>query len=176
MPIRAVFLDRDGVVNPVVLKNGKPYPPSPKDYTLFPEAKIAISALKEAGFKIFIFTNQPDITKKIISQEELDGIHKMIYKELAIDEIVTCIHIDEDKCSCRKPKPGMILELQKKWKVTLNQSFVVGDRWRDIEAGENAGCNTILIGDGYNEKKISANRQAQNILEASNLILTWEKK
>lgn len=171
MPIKAVFLDRDGVVNPVVMKNGKPYPPAPKDYALYPEAKSAINSLKSAGFKVFIFTNQPDVTKKIISQSELDAIHKKIYNELAIDEIITCIHIDEDNCACRKPKPGMILSLQNKWQVDLNKSYVIGDRWRDIEAGESAGCKTILIGDGYNEKAIKANWNSKNIADAANIIL-----
>lgn len=166
----AIFLDRDGVINPVVLKDGKPYPPMPKDYSLFPEAKIAINNLKNLNYKVFIFTNQPDVTKKIITQRELDIIHEKVLKELAIDEIKTCIHISEDNCNCRKPKAGMIFDLQRKWKVDLTKSYVIGDRWRDIEAGELAGCKTVLIGDGYNEKEIRPNYKAKNILEASNII------
>lgn len=171
MTCRAVFLDRDGVINPVVLKNGKPYPPMPADYTFFPEAKAAIHNLKQHGFKVFIFTNQPDVTKKTITQDQLNSIHQKVYDVLEVDDIATCIHIDSDNCTCRKPKPGMIIELTNKWQVDLEKSFVIGDRWRDIEAGESAGCKTILIGDGYNEKKISANWNSKNIAEAAEIIL-----
>lgn len=173
---KAVFLDRDGVINPVVLKNGKPYPPLPNDYSIFGNAPEAISKLKNAGYLVFIFTNQPDVTKKIITEEELSRIHHTVSQKLSIDEIVVCTHVEEDQCQCRKPRIGMLLYLQNKWDIDLCQSIVVGDRWRDIEAGTSAGCKTILIGDGYNEKKITASGQVDNILEASNLILTWEKR
>lgn len=172
---KAVFLDRDGVINPVVMKKGKPHPPLPQDYEIYSNAPEALNALKKQGFLVFIFTNQPDISKKLITKEELNKIHQKVSQTLPIDEIVTCIHLEEDQCHCRKPKAGMLLYLQKKWDLDFNQSFVVGDRWRDIEAGAAVNCKTILIGDGYNEKKISADWNVKDIKEMTEIILKNSK-
>ena len=151
---RGIFLDRDGVVNPVVMVKGKVYPPAPEDYKTFSFAQEAVETLLERGFLVFIVTNQPDVSKNLISIEELGRIHSFLRESLNVHEIKVCTHLDEDNCPCRKPRPGMIFDLSKKWNIDLKKSYMVGDRWRDIEAGEVAGLQTVLIGDGYGEKEI----------------------
>lgn len=170
---KAIFFDRDGVINKPVVKDGKPYPPNSLDeLALLPNVKLGISKLREAAFKIFVVTNQPDVARGKTPQVEVDKIHNYLKKELSIDEIRCCFHDDGDDCNCRKPKPGMIVDLAKKWNIDLEQSYLVGDRWRDIEAGKAAGLKTILIDYNYNEKRVVADFTCTNFIETINIILT----
>jgi len=149
---RAVFLDRDGVINESVMRHGKPYPPhSADEVRVVADAASALSRLKSLGLRLIVVTNQPDVARGTLTAEAVEGIHRRLGSELPIDEFLACFHDDQDRCSCRKPKPGMILEGAARWGVDPARSFMVGDRWRDIEAGQAAGCRTIWIDRGYRE-------------------------
>jgi len=150
---RAVFLDRDGVINRAIVRDGKPFPPSGMDeLELVPEVASSMVALKAHGFAIYVITNQPDVTRGTQTREAVENIHRTLSSSLPIDDIFVCYHDDDDGCACRKPLPGLLLEARRKHNIDLSRSFVVGDRWRDIDAGHNAGCKTVLIDYGYRER------------------------
>jgi D-glycero-D-manno-heptose 1,7-bisphosphate phosphatase len=151
---KAVFLDRDGVLNQAVVRNGKPYPPaSAAELVLAPDAETTLRELKAEGFLLLVVTNQPDVAKGITTRAAVEEINQKLAAALPVDEIFVCYHQDKDRCDCRKPKPGMILEGTRKYNVDLAESFMVGDRWRDVEAGQNAGCRTVFIDGGYEEQQ-----------------------
>ncbi|MGA9390748.1 MAG: HAD-IIIA family hydrolase [Candidatus Sulfotelmatobacter sp.] len=150
---RAVFLDRDGVINRAFVRDGKPFPPpSPQELEVLPGVPEALRELKSYGYELLVVTNQPDVGRGKQSREALEAMHKALAAALPVDDILVCCHTDEDKCDCRKPLPGMLLEAGRKHNVDMASSFMIGDRWRDIEAGYNAGCKTILIDYGYSER------------------------
>jgi D-glycero-D-manno-heptose 1,7-bisphosphate phosphatase len=148
----AVFLDRDGVLNEAIVHDGKPYPPCDlSEFVIAHGARAALEELKREGFLLIVVTNQPDIARGKAKRADVDKINAQLAAILPLDAIEVCEHDDKERCDCRKPKPGMILRAREKLDVDLAGSFMVGDRWRDIEAGRRAGCRTILIGDGYAE-------------------------
>lgn len=150
---RAVFLDRDGVLSRTVVRDGKPYPPaSAAELDIAAGAESALQELKAQGFKLLVVTNQPDLAKGLTTQEDVDAINRKLAAALPVDEFFVCPHIDGDNCDCRKPKAGLLLEGARKHQIDLSASFMIGDRWRDVEAGQNAGCRTVLIDQGYQEK------------------------
>jgi D-sedoheptulose 7-phosphate isomerase len=150
---RAVFLDRDGVINRAFVRDGKPFPPpTPQELEILPGVLEALRELKANGFQLLLVTNQPDVGRGKLSVQTLDAMHEDLRAHLPLDDILVCCHTDEDKCDCRKPMPGMIIEAARKYNIDLAASFMVGDRWRDIDAGYNAGCKTILIDYGYSER------------------------
>ena len=150
---RAVFLDRDGVINRAFVRDGKPFPPpTPQELQILPGVPEALRELKANGFKLLLVTNQPDVGRGKLSVQTLDAMHEDLRAHLPLDDILVCCHTDQDKCDCRKPMPGMIIEAARKHNIDLAASFMVGDRWRDIDAGYNAGCKTILIDYGYAER------------------------
>jgi D-glycero-D-manno-heptose 1,7-bisphosphate phosphatase len=148
----AVFLDRDGVLNEAIMRNGRPDSPhDPRELIITEGACAALEELKREGFLLIVVTNQPNIARGKTTSANVDQINARLAAALPLDGIEVCEHDDQDQCECRKPKPGMILRAQEKFGVNLGRSFMVGDRWRDIEAGRRAGCRTILIGEGYGE-------------------------
>jgi D-sedoheptulose 7-phosphate isomerase len=150
---RAVFLDRDGVINRAFVRDGKPLPPPTlQELEILPGVPEALRELKQHGFELLVVTNQPDVGRGEQSREALDAMHQSLLASLPIDEIFVCTHTEQEKCDCRKPLPGMILEAARKHNIDLTASFMVGDRWRDVDAGYNAGCKTILIDYGYSER------------------------
>ena len=150
---RAVFLDRDGVINRAFVRDGKPFPPpTPQELEILPGVPEALRELKANGFQLLLVTNQPDVGRGKLSVQTLDAMHEDLRTQLPLDDILVCCHTDQDKCDCRKPMPGMIIEAARKHNIDLAASFMVGDRWRDIDAGYNAGCKTILIDYGYSER------------------------
>jgi len=152
-PRRAVFLDRDGVINRAFVRDGKPFPPpTPQELEVLPDVPEALHELKKAGYKLVVVTNQPDVGRGKQSRQTLDAMHESLLASLPLDDILVCCHTDLDNCDCRKPIPGMLLEAARKHNIDLTASFMVGDRWRDIDAGYNAGCKTILIDYGYSER------------------------
>ena len=173
-----VFLDRDGVINRAILREGLPYPPpSMEEFEFLPGVAEAINALKVAGFRIIVVTNQPDVATGLQRREVVEEIHERILREVPIDDIRVCYHTDKDECECRKPKPGMLLRAARDWSLDMDQCFMVGDRWRDIEAGRAAGCRTILIDCEYAEKKAEDPDVVVNsLLEASAFILANRKE
>ena len=150
----AVVLDRDGVINRAVVRDGKPFPPSGvEELEVLPGVASSLLDLKAHGFALFVITNQPDVARGTQTRAGVEAIHQALASSLSIDDIFVCYHDDADRCACRKPNPGMLLEAQRKHKIDLSRSFVVGDRWRDIDAGHAAGCKAILIDYGYVERK-----------------------
>ena len=153
---KAVFLDRDGVINRAVIRDGKPYPPATVDeMQLMPRVGEALAALKEAGYLLIVVTNQPDVARGTTPRAAVDAIHEALMAALPLDEIRCCFHDDADNCTCRKPKPGALLDAAAVHDVSLPDSFMVGDRWRDIEAGQAAGVRTLLIDYAYCEQAAS---------------------
>ena len=152
--MRAVFLDRDGVINEAVIRKGKPYPPkSLQEMKVIANAAESLRQLKERGFRLIVVTNQPDVRRGITAQETVEQIHAELAAQLPLDDFFVCYHDDSDGCECRKPLPGLLLQAARRYGINLRQSFLVGDRWRDIEAGAAAGCRTVLIDYGYDERK-----------------------
>jgi D-glycero-D-manno-heptose 1,7-bisphosphate phosphatase len=153
---RAVFLDRDGVINASVVRNGKPYPPaSLAEVRILPGVESALNRLGAAGFSTIVVTNQPDVAAGKQRRETVEAINRHLSAHLAIDLVKVCYHRDEDRCECRKPKPGMLLEAASELGIDLGQSFLVGDRWRDVAAGQAAGCRVYFVDWGYSEKRPS---------------------
>ena len=151
---KAVFLDRDGVLNQVVFHPGINKPSAPWkiiEFKFIDGVKKPLDELKEMGFLLFIFSNQPDISRGNIEKGTIEQINTIIYEQFPIKEIIVCPHDDKDNCSCRKPKPGMIVDLSKKYDINLKKSFVIGDGEKDMIAGKNAGCFCILIDTPYNK-------------------------
>jgi D-glycero-D-manno-heptose 1,7-bisphosphate phosphatase len=173
----AVFLDRDGVLNEAIIRNGKPYPPADlSELVIAYGARAALGELKREGFLLVVVTNQPDVAHGKTKRAGVGKINAQLAAILPLDAVEVCQHDDKDQCECRKPKPGMILRARQKLGVDLAGSFMVGDRWRDIEAGRRAGCRTILIGDGYGESFPSAPTiKLASLLEAASWILQQTK-
>lgn len=147
---RAAFLDRDGVLNRAIVRDGRPYAPrSFDDFVILPEAPAAVRRLKDAGYLIVVATNQKDVGAGLMSRDMLDAMHARLADALPVDDIRVCTCIDE--CACYKPNPGMLLDAARDWNIDLSASVMIGDRWRDIGAGRNAGCRTIFIDRGYAE-------------------------
>jgi D-glycero-D-manno-heptose 1,7-bisphosphate phosphatase len=153
-PRRAVFLDRDGVLNEPVLLAGRPHPPdSVEDLVLAPGVEDACAELRRAGFLLIVVTNQPDVARGTRARATVDAINDELRLRLGLDDVLVCPHDDDDRCGCRKPRPGLILEGAARWRVSLAGSVMVGDRWRDVEAGRGAGCRTVLVARDYDERR-----------------------
>ena len=152
---KAVFLDRDGVLNKSIIKNGKPFPPKNLDELIIPdEVKSGIIKLKKEKFILIMITNQPDISRGKTNITKVKEINEYVKNMLGLDDIFMCIHDDVDNCKGRKPNPGMIFDAKSKWNIDLQKSFLIGDRWKDIQAGKNAGIGTFLLEHNYEEKKL----------------------
>jgi len=131
--VSAVFLDRDGVINANLERNGKPVAPtSLSEFRILPGVIEGVRLLKEAGFLLVVVTNQPDVANGLTPRPTVEAMHAEIRRQLPIDDIVVCFHADADKCSCRKPKPGMIFDAAARHGIDLASSYLVGDRWRDV--------------------------------------------
>lgn len=151
---RAVFLDRDGVINRAVVRDGKPYPPdSLAELQILPGVAEALQRLRDAGFLNVIVTNQPDVATGKQQREVVEAMHRQLCATLAIDAVEVCYHVDTDNCDCRKPKPGMILKAAAHSGIDLGASSLVGDRWRDVGAAQAAGCQAYFIDCGYRDKR-----------------------
>jgi len=170
---RAVFLDRDGVLNRAIVRNGKPYPPSrPTELQVLPGVIQACTALKAAGFLLIVVTNQPDVARGTQRREVVEAINEALRTRIPLDDIRVCYHDDPDGCFCRKPRPGLLLQAAQDWQVDLTASFMVGDRWKDIEAGRRAGCKTVLIDYGYAETQQSVpHHHVSSLVEATEWII-----
>ena len=154
---RAVFIDRDGVINQSNVVNGKPFAPTHlDDYLILPGVREALQKIKAAGYITVLVTNQPDLSTGKQTLNSLNEIHSYLQSQCDIDLIKVCGHTNEDKCICRKPKPGLLIDASIQLDIDLTQSYMIGDRWSDIEAGQKAGCmNSFYIDYEYNEKKPS---------------------
>jgi D-glycero-D-manno-heptose 1,7-bisphosphate phosphatase len=150
---RAVFLDRDGVLNRAVVRGGRPYPPGGLgELEVMPDAPAALARLKKLGFLLIVVSNQPDVGRGTQRRAVVEAMNQALRAVLPLDEFRTCYHDDRDDCACRKPKPGLLREASVQHSIDLPRSYLIGDRWRDVDAGAAAGCRTILIDYGYQER------------------------
>jgi D-glycero-D-manno-heptose 1,7-bisphosphate phosphatase len=171
---KAVFLDRDGVIVVPEFRDGRSFAPVRlQDYRFYPEASAALSRLKSAGYLLIVVTNQPEVGRGLIPEEVLAEMHRRLLASLPIDFVKVCRHTAEDRCSCRKPKPGMLLESANELGISLPDSYMVGDRATDVEAGHAAGCRTVFIDLGYTgeAKPDSASFRVSSIDHAADVIL-----
>ncbi|CAN5371785.1 HAD family hydrolase [soil metagenome] len=149
-----MFLDRDGVINQAIVREGKPYPPATIDeVVVLPGVAEAVRLLRSLGYRLLVATNQPDIARGAADAGEVERINAMLAETLGLDAVYICPHDSGDHCDCRKPKPGLLLKGARDFHVDMQCSFMVGDRWRDIEAGRSAGCRTFFIDYGYDERQ-----------------------
>jgi D-glycero-D-manno-heptose 1,7-bisphosphate phosphatase len=176
---RAVFLDRDGVINRAIERDGKPFAPtSYREFEIYPEVPGACAKLKAAGFLLIVATNQPDVGRGEMKQELVESIHAEMCRELPIDRVEVCYDSGYGavESEFRKPKPGMLLRASRELQIDLAQSWMVGDRWRDIDCGHAAGCKTVLIDRHYAEAlKQPPDFRAENLLAAAEIILSGTK-
>jgi len=172
---RCVFLDRDGVINASVERDGRLVAPtSLADFHIFPDVNAAIRRLRHGGFLVIVVTNQPDVATGLVKQETVEAMHSILRDCLAVDDIRVCYHVDRDECTCRKPKPGMLLDAARCHDIDLANSYLVGDRWRDILAGDAAGCFTILVTGGDNELSSTPGMVVNSLSSAAEFILGRE--
>jgi D-glycero-D-manno-heptose 1,7-bisphosphate phosphatase len=165
---RAVFLDRDGVINRAIVRNGKPHPPSgPEDFELYDDIVDGCARLKTASFLLVVITNQPDVGRGTQTREAVEAMHFKLQSALpSLDRIEICYHGGKrygQPCDCRKPRPGLILRAAAELNIKLKESYVIGDRWRDIDCARAAGCHAIFIERGYKEEL----RQAPDVTVAN---------
>jgi len=176
---RAVFLDRDGVINRALERARKPYPPRDiSEFEILPGVASACAKLKQAGYLLVVATNQPDVGRGTLKRETVEMIHAEMCRRLPIDRVEVCYHPGQGQsnCDCRKPKPGMLLRAAREVGIDLKQSWMVGDRWRDVDCGHAAGCRTVFIDHGYAEElRQKPHFSAGNLAEAADIILRESK-
>ncbi len=149
----AIFFDRDGVLNNAIVKKGKPHrPASLAELTIPDDAVASLTALKVLGFRLIGVTNQPDVARGTSTIAQVEEINTELMELMPLDEIRVCYHDDADNCDCRKPLPGLLIAAARDYDIKLDQSFMVGDRWKDIEAGQAAGCKTVWLNKSYDER------------------------
>jgi len=176
---KAIFLDRDGVVNkPLFKKNRKNHPFAPnrvEDFILYHDViKFVKKIQSKYKYKVFIITNQPDLSRGDLSINILNEMHKKLYDNLKYDGIEFCGHLSIDNCKCRKPEPGMIKKIEKKNNIDLKKSFFIGDTWRDIFCGMSAGIRTYLINRHYN-KDFYCDSRISKLNDLTKIIFDLEK-
>lgn len=175
MPRRCVFLDRDGVINASVERDGRLVAPTAvADFRILADVDVAIRSLREAGFLVIVVTNQPDVATGRVKRETVEAMHAILRDRLAVDDIEVCYHVDSDHCPCRKPKPGMLLDAARRYDIDLTKSYLVGDRWRDILAGDAAGCFTILVTGGDDERPSNPGVVVNSLSRAAEFVLARE--
>ena len=146
----AVFLDRDGVLNRVNVKDGVPHPPDRLDqFDFLAGVPSALHRLREAGFALVVVTNQPDVARGTQTRERVEEMNAEVRAQLPVLDVLTCFHDTAEGCSCRKPKPGLLVAAAKRWRLDPQRSFMIGDRWSDVSAGQAAGCRTVLLDKPY---------------------------
>jgi D-glycero-D-manno-heptose 1,7-bisphosphate phosphatase len=154
---RAVFLDRDGVLNRPVVRDGLPFPPARiEEIELYPDVVDGCAQLKKAGFVLVVVTNQPDVGRGTQTREAIEAMHASLRSAIpSLDAIEVCFHAgasQREPCDCRKPKPGMLLRAAAASAIDLEKSFLIGDRWRDVDCAHAAGCRAVFIDHGYRER------------------------
>jgi D-glycero-D-manno-heptose 1,7-bisphosphate phosphatase len=173
---RAVFLDRDGVLNRALVRNRKPYAPRHLgEFRLLPGAADAVRELKSVGFLIIVVTNQPDVGHGLTTPQTLAAMHARLSERLLLDAILVCPHRQDAGCACRKPKPGMIHQAKSDWGIDVSRSYLVGDRSTDIVAGRAAGLYTVFLDRGYAEPQLEPpDARVRSLRQAVRKILARE--
>jgi D-glycero-D-manno-heptose 1,7-bisphosphate phosphatase len=173
---RAVFLDRDGVINRAIVRDGLPFPPfNLNELEILPGVPEALQKLHNDKYLLIVVTNQPDVARGITKKSEVEKINAALMAKLPIDTIKTCFHGSNDNCLCRKPLPGLLIEAAREYQIDLKKSFIVGDRWRDIQAGKLASCKTFFINYNYDERQPDTpDYVVSSLLEAQRIITKME--
>ncbi len=141
-----VFIERDGILNQVrVERQHQVSPVTVNEFKVKSSAAPLLNELKSAGLRIIATSNQPGISRGYLCRRELDRMHDVLRRALPLDDIVVCPHDEADRCPCRKPKAGLLVESRFKWHLDLDRSFVVSDKWQDAEAARSAGCTSLLL-------------------------------
>ena len=166
---RAVFLDRDGVLNRAYERGGITYPPSTVDQVeVLAGVQEGLELLARQGVLLVVVTNQPDVARGTQQRDTVESINAYLSERLPLHAVFTCYHDNADACACRKPKPGLLLQAARQYDIDLNRSFLVGDRWSDIAAGEAAGCRTFLIRTPFSQRQRCApTYEVADLLEAA---------
>ena len=172
-----MFLDRDGVLNRAVVREGRPYPPASAANVEIPEgARAALEALRAAGFVLIVVSNQPDVARGATTRAEVEAINAVLHRSLPLDRFIMCYHDGKDRCACRKPLPGMLRDGAREFDVDLAASYMIGDRWRDVEAGAAAGCVTVFLDFGYDERQpVAVDYRVNSLADAARVILERER-
>ncbi len=171
--VRAVFLDRDGVIVVPEFRDGRSFAARRlEDFKIYPEAKDCLARLKAAGFHLVVVTNQPDVGAGFVARETVEAMHALLRAQLPIDAIRVCYHTSVEGCLCRKPKPGMLTDAAHEFGIDLPGSFIIGDRKSDVEAGNAARCTSVFVDLGYTEAKPeNAAFSAATLTDATHWIL-----
>lgn len=149
---QAVFFDRDGVINQAPIRDGRPFSPvNIEEFVWVEGIEEAARELKGAGYLLFCVTNQPDVGRGLQAREVVESFHAAILAHLPLEKVYVCYHDDKDECVCRKPRSGLILDASREYSLNLGESWLIGDRWKDIDAGCAAGCRTVFLDYGYDE-------------------------
>jgi D-glycero-D-manno-heptose 1,7-bisphosphate phosphatase len=149
-----VFLDRDGVLNQSFVRDGVSCPPANlEELVILPGVAEGLALLAAQGLMLVVVTNQPDVARKTQTQTFVEAINARLCAELPLDAVYVCYHDNADHCSCRKPQPGLLIQAATEHSLDLQHSFMIGDRWSDIEAGRAAGCITMLLDVAYNQRQ-----------------------
>jgi D-glycero-D-manno-heptose 1,7-bisphosphate phosphatase len=174
----AVFLDRDGVLNRALVRDGVPHPPAHLgEFELLAGVPAALKRLAGAGFALVVVTNQPDVARGTQSRECVEELNDRIRALLPVLDVLTCFHDNADGCDCRKPRPGMLLQAARRWALDLRRSFTVGDRWSDVVAGQAAGCRTVLVETPYSGRtRCAPDRCVADLAEAAEWILGLKER
>ena len=167
-----MFLDRDGVLAEAIVRaDGKSYAPTKvEDFALVPGAGAQVQRLRDAGFLCIVFTNQPELANGELLRADLDTMHQQLAAAVPLDDIYVCPHDKSEGCPCHKPATAMLDDAAARWGVDLATSYVVGDRWRDVDAGRNAGCYSILIDRPYSAAS-QADARVATLAEAVDTVL-----
>ena len=149
---RAVFVDRDGILNAAIVKEGRPHPPAcAKDLEFIPGVRERLARLRQLDMLVVCVTNQPDVARGAVSRATVDEINARVKAEMSLDDLLVCYHDDRDQCDCRKPRPGLLREASARLGIALQRSYMIGDRWKDVACGAAAGCTTVFVDYGYRE-------------------------
>jgi D-glycero-D-manno-heptose 1,7-bisphosphate phosphatase len=171
---RAVFLDRDGVLIESRLQAGVPHPPpSVASMKILPDVLDSLQELAAADFRLIVVTNQPDVARGKQTRQNVEQINAALRSALPLEAVYVCYHDDADRCDCRKPAPGFLLAGAREFGIDLPASYMVGDRWSDIVAGQEAGCRTLLIARSYSRAdRCAPDHLVADLKEAAQRILT----
>lgn len=173
----AVFLDRDGVLVETTVREGVPHPPAKlSEVRIVDEVSRTLFNLGAAGYLLIVVTNQPDVARGTQTRSEVEKINRLLMRTMPIDRIYVCYHDSADQCACRKPAPGMLSDAANDFGIDLARSYMIGDRWSDVEAGRRAGCRTILINRTYSQReRCTPDRVVADLPEAARVILAGQE-
>ena len=172
---RAVFLDRDGVLVVPIFREGRSFAPTNlREFSIYPDAAKCVNLLKRAGFAVVVVSNQPDVGAGRVSRRFVEEMNARLSDAMPIDVVKVCYHTRDQRCTCRKPLPGMLLEAAAELEIDLSASIMVGDRASDVEAGAAAGCRTVFVDLGYTSEPPPPNpsKFVDSLGEATDWILS----